>query len=340
MPFENPERRKYIDAKNQVLADVKKNGLKYLDKYFKSIDKSPLQVYLSFINNIEKYQTSLSESEVAYLKQISNAKLTKKNIGFEDIPSLIHIQYCLKNKKLDYKQIVIDEAQDYGLFHFYAIKEITNDCNFSIYGDLAQSIYSYRSINNWEDVNEKVFNNSCEMLYLNKSYRTTIEITENANSVLEELTLPIATPVIRHGNNVMYSNNANDIDYIYNQVNKWFEKGYMTSAVICKTDSEVNSIVKKLQAKGLDINTLSSDNKKYEGSSFVLTSAAAKGLEFDTVIINDASDNVYSIDSDVDMHLLYVASTRALHEQIILYNKQITPVYEKYVEKAKVKVKR
>lgn len=340
MPFDNPRRREIIDEMNNVIAEIKKNGLKELTKYFKNIDKSIPQIYLSFINNIEKYDSTLTEKEILYLKKYSFLTLNKKNICYEDIPSIMYIYYRLTGKKINYKQIIIDEAQDYGMFNFYVLKKITNDCKFSIYGDLAQSIYSYRSINSWRELNEKVFDNTCDTSYLTKSYRTTIEITENANSVLDELFMPPADPVIRHGSEVLYYDDANNFDFIADTIRNWIDKGYETSAVICKTESEVNKVVKQLNSRGLNVNSLSSNDKEYSGKVFVLTSASAKGLEFDTVIVNDASDNVYSIDSEVDMHLLYVASTRALHEQVILYDKQITPVYEKYIENAKVKTKR
>ena len=53
----------------------------------------------------------------------------------------------------------------------------------------------------------------------------------------------------------------------------------------------------------------------------------AKGLEFDAVIINDASSNTYDITNKTDMHLLYVACTRALHKLEILYDRELCPVF-------------
>ena len=58
-----------------------------------------------------------------------------------------------------------------------------------------------------------------------------------------------------------------------------------------------------------------------------MESVTAKGLEFDAVIINDASSNIYDSNNKEDMHLLYVAATRALHELIILYDKKMTDVF-------------
>lgn len=240
----------------------------------------------------------------------------------------MYIGYVKNGKKLKHKQVIIDEAQDYGLFHFDVLKEITNNAIFSIYGDLAQSIYSYRSINSWDEVNEDIFDNKCDILELSKSYRTTIEITENANSVLNYLNLEIANPVIRHGNEVLFLDASKDDNYKIQQITDWINKGYKTIAIICKDDKEVKLMEKKLLDANLDVKSLSLNDKEYNGGLFVLTSSASKGLEFDDVIINDASEKIYSSNSDLDMHLLYVASRRALHELIILYNKELTSVYK------------
>ena len=49
-------------------------------------------------------------------------------------------------------------------------------------------------------------------------------------------------------------------------------------------------------------------------------------MEFDAVIINDASEVKYDSNSEIDMHLLYVAMTRALHELDVMYDTKITDV--------------
>ena len=55
-----------------------------------------------------------------------------------------------------------------------------------------------------------------------------------------------------------------------------------------------------------------------------MTSELSKGLEFDCVIITNASEKNYSSENLIDMKLLYVAMTRALHSLNILYTDQLT----------------
>lgn len=327
LPKEDPARKEAVDKSFELYNLIYKEGEKLFKNYMKRIQVSPIELYKVFIDNIKSLNTNLNKEEQKLLKKNTLSDLRKKTISFVDIPALLHINYLYTGKNIKYKYVVIDEAQDYGLFHFDALKEIAKGSNFSIYGDLAQSIYSYRSVDSWNEVHEKVFNNNSNLINLNKSYRTTIEITENANKVLGYMNLSNAEPVIRHGVDVSYSDKTNDINYKIQKISDWVEQGYKSIAVICKTNQEAKKVNKELNENGIPSKYLSAKDEEYTGGIFVLTSAAAKGLEFDTVIVNDASDNVYKEDSDVDMHLLYVASTRALHEQVILYNKHLTKPY-------------
>ena len=171
---------------------------------------------------------------------------------------------------------------------------------------MAQSLYSYRSIDNWECL-EKTFNNF-EILKLNKSYRTTIEIMDEANKINEILNLDKAIPVIRHGEEVSYTDKK-----IFNIINE-LKSQYKTVAVITKTQNDANSLYKKLKDE-IDINLINSNNLNYNNSINILPSYLSKGLEFDSVIIVGKEN--FNEDNRLDMKLLYVSMTRALHKLII-----------------------
>lgn len=339
LPMEDPTRKEYVDKSFKLKKLVYEQGEKLLDKYLKSINKSCLSLYVLFISKLDKEITSLTNEEVKLLQKDTLMAIKKKQILFEDISALLYLNYMITNKKIDYKNVVIDEAQDYSIFAYYVLKKILASAKFNIYGDLAQSIYSYRSINSWEEVNKEVFDNKCNLLELSKSYRTTIEITEAANNVLTSLNLKTAQPVIRHGTKVSYIDTANDSDIKFNKIIEWINFGYKTIAVICKDEDEAKNMQHELVINGIDSKYISNKDNEYMGGVFVLTASSAKGLEFDCTIINDASSNIYNANNDVDMHLLYVASTRALHEQVIMYNKTITEPFKNEVQNTKAFVK-
>ena len=310
---------------------IRENGVNLLKEYFKKITVNSFDLYKLFIMNIDKLNVNLSQDELVSLKKDTLNSLNKKKVFNTDLPALMYINYILTGNIFKYKHIVIDEAQDYGLFAFDVIKTISPSSTFSIYGDLAQAIYPFQGIDKWEDVQSMVFNDNCQLLHLDKSYRNTIEITNNANSVLDKIKLNIAQPVIRHGNDVVFGNFTKDLSYKMKKINDLFASGYNTIAIICKNDKEAIKVYKELLSNGVNIKYISNTDAKYEGGLFVLTSACAKGLEFDAVIVNDASSNVYDSNNKEDMNLLYVAITRALHELIILYDKKITNVFSEKV---------
>ena len=94
------------------------------------------------------------------------------------------------------KCVVIDEAQDFGLFSYFILRKLLSNAYFSIFGDMSQGIYSYRAINSWNEILNNIFK-ECEMLNLKKSYRTSIEIMEEANKISSAIGLGVAQPVIR-----------------------------------------------------------------------------------------------------------------------------------------------
>lgn len=341
LPKDDPVRKEAV-AKSTALNNLVKNdGVKLLRNYFKKLQLGPLNTYKLFIANLGLYSSKLTDIELLKLQKSTLQTLKKRKVTFEDLPSLLHINNLLCGCNQKYNHIVIDEAQDYGLFHFDALKETFPNSTFSIFGDLAQSIYSYRGIKDWESVAFEIFGNNCSILNLNKSYRTTIEITNNANKVLRQMELTEAEPVIRHGGEISFEDFAKSDDYKIAKINEWLNKGYQTIAVICKTDKEAENTYNSLSKYGIGITHIKANDVDYNGGVFVLTSELSKGLEFDAVIINDASNKVYDENNMDDMHLLYVAETRALHELDVLYDKTLCPVFsnEKTMDKPKVLVR-
>ena len=278
------------DSSKQIIDTFKNKFNISLKKYFKILNLK--------INNI--YIDILKE------KNIDCKNLLNNYIDIEDIPALIYIRYKLIGDNIydNYKHIVIDEAQDYGEFTFYSLNKIFKNSSFSIYGDLAQSLYSYRSINHWECLKD-IFNN-IEILKLDKSYRTTIEIMNEANTINRKLNLTEAIPVIRHGDNVEYTN-----DDLLGIINKLKDK-YETISIITKTQDESNKLYSIL-SKDIDINLINSYNLNYDYNINILPSYLSKGLEFDSVIIIDTFDK----ENIIDLKLLYVSMTRALHKLYI-----------------------
>lgn len=333
------EKNKMRSMFSKDRTEISKNCRSSLRKYFNKSKVNATKLYKLFLSTISDFDIY----EYPYLNELK--KETTKNIkgnnyDFEDLASLIYIKRVISPDK-DYeriKHVVIDEAQDLGEFNFYSLKSTLPSATFSIFGDLAQSIYDYRGINSWEDVNSSIFKNNGNIINFNKSYRTTAEIMNVADDVAESIGLGRSDLVVRHGEDVLVSKieeEKNIPEYIAKKIIEYKEKGYKTIAVISKTELLSNYINDDLAALGINIPNVSETDDLSDERFRICTisNGLAKGLEFDAVIINNANENVYSVSNQLDMKLLYVAITRALHELDIVYTGEVSKPLEKYVKK-------
>ena len=159
-----------------------------------------------------------------------------------------------------------------------------------------------------------------------------------ADDVAESIGLGRSDLVVRHGEEVNVSlmeEERNIPEFIAKKIIEYKDKGYKTIAVISKTDLLSNYINDDLSALGINILNVS-ENDDLSDERFricTISNQLAKGLEFDAVIINNANENIYSSSNPLDMKLLYVAITRALHELDIVYTGELSRPLENHLKK-------
>lgn len=279
----------------------------YLKKNIKS-NFDIFKLYTEFIKDIDKFSDF---EEIDILQKYTLENLKKKVVAYDDLASILYIASYFNEMQYynNLKCVFIDEAQDLSVLMYMALRKAFPNAKFSIFGDIAQGIYSYQSIANWTEV-EDIITDS-KLLLLKRSYRTTVEIMEDANNTLSKLGFPPATNVIRHGDKVERIG-ENDVDVIAKEL-EVLNKNYLHTAIIVKDDYELKQAQKKLEK--LNLVVLDENNISYSDvKNALLTVQTAKGLEFDSVIIYN--EKSYT-ESDIDLKLLYVAKTRALHKLII-----------------------
>ncbi|WP_338368183.1 UvrD-helicase domain-containing protein, partial [Enterococcus faecium] len=153
------------------------------------------------------------------------------------------------------RNIVIDEAQDYSFMQLQALKTASDTDMFTLVGDLAQGIYSYRGLESWEEVHQSIFPRAT-YTELKKSYRTTVEIMNEANKLLELLPyrFPPAEPVVRHGDQPKFIERKDSKwgQSLLNEIKILKEQGLRTFAVIGKTAGdcrEAYQVLKEMDEK-------------------------------------------------------------------------------------------
>lgn len=158
----------------------------------------------------------------------------------------------LKKKDADeFSQIVIDEAQDFGVMIYYVMKQVLDTCYFTIMGDVSQNIRYETGMNDWEDLKQVLFQKEQDSFYLlAKSYRNTIEISKCAGKVLEKASQGSykIQPVIRHGQEVQVEIREEEALHglLKTTVAKVQKQGFETIAVICREEEEAKNVRKIL----------------------------------------------------------------------------------------------
>ena len=300
---------KHLQKKLQAKRKVESNNIGFIKKNF-NFKINPIKTYIDFISHLDKY---CDYQDIDILKKHTLSNIKKGILAYDDLAPLLYIISNLIDTPYYYsiKNIFIDEAQDLSELMYIALRRVFKNATFAIFGDIAQGIYGYQSITKWDDIFDDI--GDTKMLYLNRSYRTSIEIMEDANKTLLALNEKPANNVVRHGDKVdyIYSNDISTIEKILND-NK---DKYSHTAIICKDDVELSIAEKNLAP--LNLTVLDETNISYDNNdNILLTVQTAKGLEFDAVIIYDATSFT---DSVIDLKLLYVAKTRALHKLCICH---------------------
>lgn len=338
LPKDSPRRKEILDEVDKIQMEIKKGCPTSIKNYFKFMKVNPLALYQSFIENLNIF-TQNDQNSLKELQDYTLSRLSKKQIGFEDLSPLLLINYSLNGVKdfKDFSYLVIDEAQDLSLAQYYVLKKLFPSAKFNVFGDVNQSVYDYQSIHDWDELNKVIFNNKANMLDLNKSYRTTVNISNASNLILSHLGQNNSECVARPGNEIIVSN---DITYnnLVSQIKTLLDKEYQSVAIICKDEKESNMVYKKLSKLGLNVSVITEKNEEYHGGLCIMPSYLSKGLEFDAVILYNAN-NINYTDSYIDSKLLYVAMTRAMHELYVNYNGEL-PIALKSLSKNKKILKR
>ncbi|MDR3566295.1 MAG: UvrD-helicase domain-containing protein [Negativicutes bacterium] len=257
----------------------------------------------------------------------------------EDLAPLAYLKYLLDGWAHipKFTHIMIDEAQDLSALEFAILKKLSGNGSFTIMGDLSQGIHSYRSISSWNVLFKEVFGDARviyrEILY---SYRSAKEIIDVFNRVMPQGNTK-AIPVYEIGRKptIEKIHSADQgVASTVKMLNIFKDRGAKSVGIITKLEKEAVTLHGQLllaaMAAGVDcsIHLITGKSTSYHGGISILPVSSAKGLEFDGVIIWNASDAEFTTDP-LDAQLLYVALSRAMHSLHIMYQGELTPLLKR-----------
>lgn len=240
--------------------------------------------------------------------------LDEGKLYYEDATPYLLLKELIQGFQMNssIKHVVVDEAQDYSTFQFEFLKRLFPRAKMTVLGDFNQAIFAHASeTGDFHALSSLYGPEETEVITLDRSYRSTKSIVEFTRGLLpngERITAferdgekPTLTEVSSH---------AELHRQIISEVFDLREQKYNTIAIICKSAAEsaaAYDALAELEEKKL----VKSNSLEYEQGVVVIPAYLAKGIEFDAVIIYDASAQVYSDESL--RRLFYTACTRAMH---------------------------
>lgn len=321
------------DIKLDVYEALRREGKKFVSKYLQYFKlKDPVTHMKLLFTQKAYFSDVITLAQYKLMKDSFANRMKQKKISYEDIPALLLISHRLFGVKLEneLKHVVIDEAQDLGEFHFYALKKMFKGITMTILGDIAQGIYSYRGIDDWNMLNKNVFEDTAEIIPLVQSYRTSVEVMDEANKIARRMANQLgifpAKSVLRHGEKVNYieiDSELHEKELIVARINELRQANRKNIAVIVKDDNRAMEVYDWLNEKFDAVNLIDNSTQKYLSGITILPVYLSKGLEFDSVLLMDADDIFYG-DDIIKAKLLYVGITRAMHTLDIYYVQKLT----------------
>jgi DNA helicase II / ATP-dependent DNA helicase PcrA len=240
--------------------------------------------------------------------------LEEGKLFYEDATPFLFLKELIQGfqANMDIKHVLIDEAQDYSPFQFEFLKRLFPSAKMTVLGDFNQAIFAHASETDDFDMLTSLYGaDDTEVINLTRSYRSTkplVEFTRGLVSGGERI-----IPFERDGEKPVLTqvkDHAELHQRIASQVADLRSQKFETIAILCKSAAESSAAFEALS--GIEeIKLVKSGSIEYEQGVVVIPAYLAKGIEFDAVIIYDASESVYGDESL--RRLFYTACTRAMH---------------------------
>ncbi|OBZ08149.1 RNA polymerase recycling motor HelD [Bacillus sp. FJAT-26390] len=262
-------------------------------------------------------------------KEISEQTLVmlkSGNIFYEDATPFLYLKEKLEgfHTNTSVKHLFIDEAQDYSPFQYHYLKRIFPNCKMTVLGDLNQSIFAHAVAGNgFDPLSELYSEEETEKIILTRSYRSTRPIVAFTSRMIDGGDQ--IEPFNRDGEEPTITK-ADDESQLANKmkdrIDQLVQSGYQSVAVICKTAAESKRVHAALQTHLPKLRLVEKETVTFEKGIIVIPSYLAKGVEFDAVLISNASQSYYGHESE--RKLFYTACTRAMHELHLFYTDELT----------------
>lgn len=295
-------------------------------KYMNTVKKKVKQQ--KFVNTTAIYKQFFTQANQSIGNGVTSQtvkQLKERKLFYEDVTPLLYVEDQIKGihsyNKIRY--LFIDEAQDYSPFQLEFFKQLFPNARMTILGDYNQAIYAH-NLNTKTILSPELYEDAkVEKMTLVRSYRSTKPIIEFTRGMVvggEDI-----EPFNRDGTppTVTKLNNQEQLaQAVTKQIRQLHQKQYETIAIICKTAKESQEAYDRL-VEYSPVRLMDKDTYSFEKGLIIIPAYLAKGIEFDAVILYNASEENFT--DEIERNLFYTACTRAMHELHLFSNGAISP---------------
>ncbi|WP_339167602.1 RNA polymerase recycling motor HelD [Brevibacillus sp. FSL L8-0520] len=237
------------------------------------------------------------------------------NLFWEDATPFLYLKERVEGFQTNtaVRHVFVDEAQDYSPFQFAFMKRLFPHAKLTVLGDLNQAIYAHStSGQDFAGLATLYGEEHTEKIILTRSYRSTRPIVQFTSAMLRGD--HAIEPFNRDGKKPTLTKVSDQQDLaekVAARIGEMTAAGHRTIAVICKTAKESREAYEALREK-VPVRLIDKETVSFEEGFHIIPAYLAKGVEFDGVIIYNASRAQYG--RERERKLFYTACTRAMHE--------------------------
>lgn len=246
-------------------------------------------------------------------------RLQNRTMAYEDATPFLYVIERIRGFQTNtsVRHILVDEAQDYTAFQFAYLKRLFPFSRVTALGDLNQSINAHAASDEntgFAALAALYPQEETETVVLKRSYRSTRPIVEFTSQLIpggNEI-----QPFNRDGNRPTLTVAADYEDLhrrLKARIVDLVAEGSQTIAVICKTAVQSSIAYDALRDDG-KVRLIAKETTTFEPGIVVIPSYLAKGVEFDAVLVYDASAASSGYTRESERRLFYTVCTRAMHE--------------------------
>lgn len=287
---------------------------------------------LGFVNLNKMYLHSLTYQndnlKTQTIQAATTETLKQRILYYEDLAPIMYMQAVVKGLYTDntIKHIVIDEIQDYSYLQLLTIKAMHPKAHYTLLGDKNQVVHPQM-----KDSLAGPLSKHFKAVELNKSYRSTNEITDFMSAILNNTT----TESLGVSGDKPQIIETNAVRETIAQLVGSHYKEEESFVILCKNKLACEQLYKELKPLLPQLQLVTEEQKVYMKGLLIMPGYMAKGFEFTTVLVADANAHVYK--EEMDAYLLYTIASRATRQLFLVTDgilpKALAHIGEQYYRK-------